>query len=92
MLKYYPGEKYLKLENVAITVVLPRAASRCAGTRSHYTSLVRPLARTLSNSLSRLHSLEFALARLAAHWLALARPPIGSHSLELAFKHAILAV
>jgi len=75
-------EKYKKrLENVAITVALPRAASRCVRTRSHFFTLARWLAlsrtqqnlRTLSSTCS--HSPEilctrlFSLVHLLAHTL-----------------------
>jgi len=56
-------ENQVKLDNVAITAVMPRAASRCARTRSH--SLALPSARQNS----------FALARppVVSHYLELAR-------------------
>jgi len=91
-LKPAPKVLQLELENVEITVVLPRAASRCAQTRSssHTRSHLLP-ARWLALSRTR-HSIELAhthkhllaLARSFLHSLAFAGPPVGSHSLYLA--------
>jgi len=55
LLTMWTLSKKNKLENVAITVVLPRAASRCARTRSH--SHTRSPARWLAVSRTRSNSL-----------------------------------
>jgi len=84
-----------KLENVTITVVLPRAASRCARTRSHSLALACPrqnsfvLARYRSSTCFRTrisrtccNLLADAWTRLPARWLELVH--FRSNSLELA--------
>jgi len=66
-----------KLENVAITAVLPHAASRCAQTRSSTVEL-----ESLHYlKLNGFHSHSPALACAHQNSTALAHPPVGSHSL-----------
>jgi len=75
----------MMLENVAITVVLPRAASRCSRTRSHSHShaLARPPVGSHYLTLDRIRSHSLALSRARQNSFALARSLVGSHSLEL---------
>jgi len=84
-----------KVENMAITVALPRAASRCARTLSHSRSLAHPLDRTqnsfaLARSRSSTywpHSLKLALTRSLS--LELVCLVLQNHSVITRFLHAI---
>jgi len=65
------AENEIKLENVSITVVLPRAASRCARTRSHSYSLALAHPPVGSNYLALDRTRLLSLVHLSARTLSI---------------------
>jgi len=83
---------------MAITVVMPCAASRCAQTPWNLLTLshllARSLARTISHSKKLAHTLSHSLTHLLARTpslsLELAHPVLQNHSVFTHFFNAIL--